>query len=150
LLIVSATWIDAGRVDHALHGEFPVEIFGEGKQYAFRYDPKIFVGRDALIIGDRHRLHDIDTVLRDYFSSIEELPHFVLGRWGMEEVHLRIFHAHELKRPLPLSQGSRRLCTYAEVADGWPLLLLLIFGQKRLVKATFGEGRIVMRRIELC
>jgi hypothetical protein len=107
LFIVTAHWIDAGRIDHALHGEFQVQIFGEGKQYAFRYDPNIFVGRDALIIGDRHRLDDIDTVLRDYFFSIEELPPFAFGRSGMEEVHLRILHAHELKRPLPSSYSSR-------------------------------------------
>src|SRR5262245_15931246 len=36
--------------------------------------------------------------------------------------------------------------------DGWPLRFLFIFGvgQKRLVKATLGERRIVLRRIELC
>lgn len=45
----------------------PIQVFGESKEYAFRYDPKMFVGRDELIIDRRNRLNDVDKALAPYF-----------------------------------------------------------------------------------
>jgi len=79
----------------------PMQLLSESKQYAFRYDPKTLVGRDALIIDRQDRFNDIDKGLAPYFESIEELTTFAIGRSGMSEVSLRIFYAHFLKKPLP-------------------------------------------------
>jgi hypothetical protein len=101
LFIISGSWIDIGKIDQALHGELQTQVFGESKQYAFRYDPEIFLGRDALIIGRPHRTQGIEDSLRPYFSSIEELPPFVFGRSGMREVTVRILYGKNLTKRLP-------------------------------------------------
>jgi Dolichyl-phosphate-mannose-protein mannosyltransferase len=109
LFIVSAHWTDMGKIDLALHDELPMQIFGESKEYAFRYDEKMFVGHDALVIGLQHHMYGIDAALKDYFSSVEELPPFVFGRAGMHEVNLRILYAHDLKWPLPNPYASPQI-----------------------------------------
>jgi 4-amino-4-deoxy-L-arabinose transferase-like glycosyltransferase len=101
LFLISGSWIDMGKIDQALHGELQAQIFGESKQYAFRYEPDQFLGRDAVIIGRRNRMLGIDKTLGPYFSSIEELPPFAFGRKGMHEVNVRIFYGHKLKEVLP-------------------------------------------------
>lgn len=101
LFVVSASWIDIGKIDQALHDELQTQVFGESKQYAFRYDPQTFVGRDALIIGRDDRMRGIKKALAPYFTSIEELPPFAFGREGKAEVTLRILYGHGLTRALP-------------------------------------------------
>ena len=78
---------------------------GESKQYAFRYDANTLVGRDALIIGRRDRA-GIKQRLAPYFESIDELPDFVFGRSGMNEIDVQIFYGHVLKKPLPSPYGE--------------------------------------------
>ena len=90
-----------GKIDLALHDELPMQIFGDSRQYGFRYDPHIFIGHDALIIGHQYHMHGIEGALGNYFSSIQELPPFVFGRSGMSEIDLRILYAHNLREPLP-------------------------------------------------
>jgi hypothetical protein len=101
LFVVSGSWIDVGRIDQALHDALPMQVFGDGKQYAFRYDRNAFVGRDALIISRREQAGGLRQALTPYFESIEELPPFAFGRSGMKEIDLQIFYAHVLRRPLP-------------------------------------------------
>ena len=79
----------------------PMQVYGESKQYAFRYDPKLLVGRDALIIGRRDRMDGIDRSLAPYFNSITELPSFAFGRSGMREVDVQILYGNHLKKSLP-------------------------------------------------
>ena len=62
LFVISGSPIDIGKIDQALADSMPMQVYGESKQYAFRYDPK-FVGRDALIIGRRDRMDGIDRSL---------------------------------------------------------------------------------------
>jgi len=101
LFIISKSPIDIGKIDQALDDTMPMQVFGESKQYAFRIDPVTLVGRDALIIDRSNRLNDVDKSLAPYFESIEELPSFAFGRSGMNEISLRIFYAHFLKKPIP-------------------------------------------------
>jgi len=107
LFVISESWIDIGKIDQALDDAMPMQVFGESKQYAFRYDPKILVGRDALIILRRDRRSGVDKALAPYFASIEELPPFAFGRSGMKEVELQIFYAHVLTKPLPSPYEKR-------------------------------------------
>jgi len=100
LFVISASPIDIGRIDQALHDSMPMLVFGEGKQYAFRYDPNSLLGRDALIMGSR-RMDNIALELAPYFESIQELPPFTFGRSGMKEVEIKIFFGHHLRKPLP-------------------------------------------------
>jgi len=101
LFVISGSPIDIGKIDQALNGSMPMQVFGESKQYAFRYDPKLLVGRDALIIGRRDRMRGINESLAPYFDSTMELPSFTFGRSGMHEVDVQIFYGVRLKTPLP-------------------------------------------------
>ncbi len=101
LFVISGNPIDIGKIDQALHDAMPMAVFGESKQYAFRYDANTLVGRDALIIGRRDRMRGIEQRLAPYFDSIDALPDFVFGRSGMNEVDVRILYGHVLKKPLP-------------------------------------------------
>jgi len=101
LFVISASPIDIGKIDQALHDALPMQVFGEAKQYAFRIDPKTLVGRDALIIGQRNRTVGLRGALAPYFASIDELPPFAFGRSGMNEVELTLLYGHGLKQPLP-------------------------------------------------
>jgi hypothetical protein len=108
LFVISASPIDVGKIDQALNDSMPMLVYGEGKQYAFRYDLNTLVGHDALILGSRN-MGAIDRALVPYFQSIEELPPFSFGRSGMDEVHVRILYGHVFKKPWP--------SPYAESAD---------------------------------
>jgi hypothetical protein len=101
LFVISASPIDIGKIDQALHDAMPMRVFGESKQYAFRGPPEALLGHDALIIGRSDRLPDIENRLAPYFDKIEELPRFSFGRSGMKEVEVRILYGHDLKKPLP-------------------------------------------------
>jgi hypothetical protein len=107
LFVVSGSWIDIGRIDQALHDALPMQVFGESKQYAFRYDPESLVGRDALVISRRDQADELARRLAGYFVSIQELPPFAFGRSGMKEIELRLFYARALTRPLPSPYDER-------------------------------------------
>ena len=103
LFVVAPYWLDAGRIDQALGGALPVVAFGdwnEPKNFELRYDPRSFLGRDALIIGIKIG-PDIEMRLRPFFESIEELAPLWFGRSGMEEIKLRILLARKLLMPFP-------------------------------------------------
>jgi len=101
LFVISASPIDIGKIDQALEDSMPMVVFGESKQYAFRYRPDSLLGRDALIMGDRRRMANVARGLAPYFASIEELPPFVFGRSGMKEIEVQIFFGRDLRKPLP-------------------------------------------------
>ena len=102
LLVIAPHWIDGGRIDRALDGRLPVIVAGGGepKNFAFRSDPTSFLGHDALIIG-RTMEPWMETALRPYFQSVEELPPFSFGRSGLKEIELHIMLAKDLQKPLP-------------------------------------------------
>jgi hypothetical protein len=107
LFVVSDSWIDAGRIDQALHDALPMQVFGDSKQYAFRYDRNAFIGRDALVISRADKAGELRRALAPYFESIEQLPPFAFGRSGMKEVDLQIFYARVLTKPLPSPYEKR-------------------------------------------
>lgn len=109
MFIVAPDWLNAGRIDQALGGKLPVIAFGasnDPKHFAFRYNSKIFIGHDALLIG-RKIDTEILSRLRPHFDSIEELPSIIFGRSGMHEIELRVLLAKNLKMPFPSPYGIR-------------------------------------------
>jgi hypothetical protein len=107
LFIITESWIDVGKIDQALDDALPILVFGESKQYAFRYERETFLGRDALIVGRWDRTQDIEARLAGYFSSIEELPPFEFGRSGMAEIKIRILYGHRLLKEPPVEYHHR-------------------------------------------
>jgi hypothetical protein len=107
LFVVSGSPSDIGAIDQALGDALPMQVFGDAKEYAFRIDPKVLVGRDALIMGRRDRMGGVVEGLTPYFESIEQLPSFAFGRSGMKEIDVPIYYGHVLKKPLPLPRYAR-------------------------------------------
>ena len=105
LFVISPSWIDMGKIDRALDDAMPMLVYGESKQYAFRYDPETLIGHDALILGSRD-MGGIAQRLAPYFQSIEELPPFVFGRSGMNEIKVQIFYGHVFKKAWPPPYGE--------------------------------------------
>lgn len=98
LFVISASPIDIGKIDQALDDSVPMLVYGESKQYAFRYDPKTLIGHDALILGSRN-MSGIALRLAPYFQWVEVLPSFAFGRSGMDEVKVRILYGHVFNKP---------------------------------------------------
>lgn len=106
LFIIAPYWIDAARIDQAIHGALPVMALGgngeQPKNFDFRYDAKSFVGWDALMIGRTREISpDMEQLVRQNFQAVEELPPFAFGRGGMTEITLRIVLAKNLMNPIP-------------------------------------------------
>jgi hypothetical protein len=102
VFLITTNWTYAGRIDEALHDTVPVVVFGGNpKQFGLRYNPAEFNGRDALVIGPTDAMAGIAPRLRPYFSSIEELQPFALGRSRMPEIRLRLMQARRNVEPLP-------------------------------------------------
>jgi len=77
----TASWISAGKIAAALHDNVPVVVFGNNpRQFAFRYDPRSFLGRDAIVVGPADSMTSIAGGLGPYFTSIEGLRPVWLGR----------------------------------------------------------------------
>lgn len=102
VFVITTNWTYAGRIDQAFHDSVPVIVFeGNAKQFALRYDPAQFVGRDALVIAPSDTMHGMSRKLQPYFESVQEMAPLALGRSGMEEIPLSLLCAHHLLRPLP-------------------------------------------------
>jgi hypothetical protein len=102
VFIVTTNWTYAGRVDEAFHHTVPVLVFGGNpKQFALRYDPAEFLGRDALVVGPADSMIGIADQLQTYFASVHELAPFALGRSGMPEIPIRLMRADCLLWALP-------------------------------------------------
>ncbi len=112
LFVMAPYWIDAARIDEAIHGALPVIALGgngeQPKNFDFRYDAKSFVGWDALMIGRVREISpDMEQLVRQSFQTVEELPPFAFGRSGMTEIPLRIVLAKNLLHPIPSFYGVR-------------------------------------------
>jgi hypothetical protein len=106
--VITTNWIYAGKIDHALHDAVPVVVFGSNpKQFGFRYDPQLLLGRDAVVLGPVDSMGGIAEGLRPYFDSLEERAPVTLGRSGLSEIELRVLSAHRLKAPLPAPYWTR-------------------------------------------
>ena len=102
IFFITTNWRYAGRIDLAFDDTFPVVVFGANpKQFGLRYDPARLVGHDALLIGPAENTSDVASRLRPYFVSVQELPGFVLGRSGLQEIPLQLMWARCLLEPLP-------------------------------------------------
>ena len=106
--IITTSWVYAGKIDQALHDSVPVVVFGNNpKQYGLRYDPRDFIGRDAILVAPSDTMRGTADELQPYFDSVEELAPFALGRSGMSEIELRVLTARTLRRPLPAPYWRR-------------------------------------------
>jgi hypothetical protein len=106
--VITTSWIYAGKIDQAFHGRVPIVVSGNNpKQYALRYRPENFLGRDAVIAAPADAMAGVLQELQPYFDSIEEQPPVTLGRRGLREIELRLFLAHGPRAQLPWPDWAR-------------------------------------------
>ena len=99
-IVATASWIDAGKINYALGGEFLVLcVSRDPRAFTYLYDEHRLVGREALIVANATRSDWLATV-KDRFERIEPLDDVILTRAGQPVVTLRIARGVGLKLPL--------------------------------------------------
>lgn len=107
--VVAQNWIEGGKVDLAVGEDLPVFVFSaDPRGFAFRSDPSLFVGADAVIVAQASATEDLAKNLRPYFAVLDVPEPLTLGRAGRAEVHLRVMRGHGLIRPFPQPYGPWR------------------------------------------
>lgn len=105
--VVTARWMDAGKIALALGRNVQVAVFSDDpRQFAFGPSVDRFVGQDALVILPTTVLAEQLPRLRPYFAALDRPEHLWLGRHDRDEIELAIVRAHGLLRPYPLPYGG--------------------------------------------
>jgi hypothetical protein len=97
VVVATVSWIDAGKVDYALHGEIPVLcLSSDPRQFAFLRDARRFTGGEAIIVANAARA-DWRQLAQPHFERIETLPDVELTRGGRAGLTLRVARGVGLK-----------------------------------------------------
>jgi len=92
-------WWLTGKVDWALKGQKPILVFDpDARNLAFLVDPKTLVGKDAIVIGDKHQPF-IDMNVKPFFDSVTQLPDIQVMRNGPEYT-LQVYYCKNFHKPL--------------------------------------------------
>jgi hypothetical protein len=109
MFAVGPQWHQTGKVDVQLGDKMPVVcLCRDPRNIAFGWNPKAFLGWDALIVGTDHYIPDVQTAYGPYFRSIELLDTAVVTLGGRPDLTVRIYLAHDYERPYPLPYGPGR------------------------------------------
>jgi len=105
--VVTASWIDGGKVDYALAGRLPVLTLNDAPHhFAFTHNLADYQGQDALIIGQTKYVGDA-TQYQPYFDSIVVLDNIPIQRNGQQEIELAVFYGKNFKGQFPLPYGYK-------------------------------------------
>ena len=101
--VVTTRWFDGGKVDQALGGRLPVLVLSsDPRQFAFTYDERDFLGKDAVIVARAADADATATRLAPYFDRILARQAISLGRSGMDEIDLVLIRASHFRLVYPL------------------------------------------------
>ncbi len=99
-IVATPSWIDAGKVNYALGGEFLVLcVSPDPREFAYLQDERRVVGGDAIIVANATRSDWMERV-KDRFERVESLDDVILTRAGQPVVTLRIARGVGLHRSL--------------------------------------------------
>jgi len=108
VVIVTVSWIDAGKADYALGGTLPVLCASDDpRQFGLMYDERAFAGRDALIVAAAGRA-DWLTRAAAHFRRVFPAPDIVVRRASGEAaltLHTAFGYGYE---PRPSSTSNAR------------------------------------------
>ena len=112
LFIVSTHWLEGGKIDYALGGRLPVLVLtGNPKHFAFHHNQTEMIGKDAILVGRRKSMKEIDARYGDYFEALEPLEPVMVTRSGRPEIELVLYYGRRFVAPYPLpfsaSAGQR-------------------------------------------
>ncbi len=98
-IVATPSWIDSGKVNYALGGEFLVLCLSpDPREFAYLQNEPRIAGRDAIIVANATR-SDWLAKLKDRFERLEPLDDVILTRAGQPAVTLRIARGVRLKLP---------------------------------------------------
>lgn len=106
-LVVAATrWLDAGKIDYALHGQMPVVCLGaDPREYGIIAPLADYTGADVLIVAPRASPAEIDARFGRLFDAINTMAPATLRHAGRPAMTLPLFLGHHLHQPTA-SPGS--------------------------------------------
>jgi hypothetical protein len=110
LFIAATRWLDAGKIDYALHGKPPVLCLSDDPRgFGLIRDPQDYVGWNALIAAPALTLEEARQRFGRYFDSIEPLAPIEILAGGKPAITLQIFRAQNFHDPAPeLTLNLRR------------------------------------------
>ncbi len=100
--IAATRWMDAGKLDYALHGAAPVLcLCDEPHAFGLIRDPQDFVGQDALIVAPKLTIDEARARYGGFFDSIEQVAPVDIMQGGQPAIVLQIFRAKNFHHPAP-------------------------------------------------
>jgi hypothetical protein len=110
--IGASRWFEAGKLDVALGGAYPVLCLSDDPRgFGATRDPRAFVGHDALIVARHMTLEQAYQLYEDFFDAIEPLAPIAIEAGGAPAFELQLFRARNFHDPSPrftLGIGARR------------------------------------------
>ena len=91
--VVAATrWMDAGKIDYALHGAVPVICLGDDpREYGLADPAWRYAGRDLLIVAPRATLAQMQAQLGTMFEQLTEAEPVLIRHAGQPALMLHVF-----------------------------------------------------------
>lgn len=100
--IAATRWLDAGKLDDAMHGAPPVLCLSDDPRgFGLIHDPEKFVGRDAVIVAPQLTLDEARRGLGRFFDSIEPEAPIDIMQGGRPAIVLQVFRAKDFHDPAP-------------------------------------------------
>ncbi|WP_298429262.1 glycosyltransferase family 39 protein [Rhodoblastus sp.] len=102
LFVAATRWLDAGKLDYALHGDPPVLCLSDDPRgFGIIRDPKHFIGRDALIVAPNLSLEEARARLGAHFDAIEPVAPVEIMAGGKAAITLDVYRATNFHDPAP-------------------------------------------------
>jgi len=102
LFVAATRWLDAGKLDYALHGDPPVLCLSDDPRgFGIIRDPQDFIGRDALIVTPKLSLDEARARLGRHFDAIEPLAPVEIRAGGAPAIVLQVFRGTNFHDPAP-------------------------------------------------
>ena len=99
LFVAATRWLDAGKLDYALHGDPPVLCLSDDPRgFGIIRDPQDFIGRDALIVAPKLSLDEARARLGRHFDAIEPLAPVEIRAGGAPAIVLQVFRGDQFPR----------------------------------------------------
>lgn len=108
--IAATRWLDAGKIDYALHGSPPVLCLSDDPRgFGLIRDPRDFLGWTALIAAPDLTLEEARRRYGRFFDMIEPLEPIAIRAGGRPAIALHVFRAVNFHDPAPeFTLGLRR------------------------------------------
>lgn len=103
LFIVSADWIDAGKIDYILGGKLPVLCLNDSPHhFAFLHNQAVFQGQNAILIGRSQVIEDAVKLYQPYFETIVPYGELPITRAGRPELPVVLYYGRGFRADFPL------------------------------------------------